>query len=318
MFSYVFRRVLYAIPIALGVTAFCFMLVYLAPGDPLTRLLPEDATEETIAMIREAYGLDKPIPIQYLVWLGRALAGDLGVSIQSNRPVLEEVAKALGNTIILSVASVVFAFTIAFFLGTIAAYFNGGFIDRISTGFSILGVSIPNYWFGIVLIIVFSVTLSWLPSTGMGPNGSEGFSVFDLESLRHMVLPMVTMAMIPLGIIMRSTRSAVAEVLSMDFIQTLRAKGLNERAVLLHAVRNALPGVLAVMGLQFGYLMGGSILVETIFTWPGTGSLLNQAILNRDIPVLQGTILVLALIFVATNLVVDLLQTAVDPRIKRG
>jgi peptide/nickel transport system permease protein len=152
----------------------------------------------------------------------------------------------------------------------------------------------------------------------MGPRGSDGFNILSLEGMRFAALPVFTMAMIPLGIIMRSTRSAVSEVLGQDFVQTLRAKGLGEGAVVKHAVRNALPGVLAVMGLQFGYLMGGSILVETIFTWPGTGFLLNQAILNRDIPLLQGTILVLALIFVATNLAVDLLQTAADPRIKRG
>ncbi len=318
MISYITHRILYAIPISIGVTIFCFALVYMAPGDPLTRLLPDDASPEVIAMMKQAYGLDKPIPIQYLVWLGNALSGDLGTSIQTNRPVLNEVSKALVNTIILSAVSVVVAFSVAFILGTVAAYYNGGPIDRLATGFSVLGVSVPNYWFGIVLIILFSVQLRWLPATGMGPGGSGNFSFFSLDSLRHLVLPVITMALIPLGIIMRTTRSAVSEVLGQDFVQTLRAKGLNEWAVVKHAVRNALPGVLAVMGLQFGYLMGGSILVETIFTWPGTGSLLNQAILNRDIPVLQGTILVLALIFVATNLIVDLLQTAVDPRIKRN
>ncbi len=318
MISYIIHRVLYAIPISLGVTMFCFALVYMAPGDPLTRLLPDDASPEVIAMMKKAYGLDKPIPIQYFVWLGNALSGDLGTSIQTNRPVLDEVSKALVNTIILSAVSVVVAFSVAFILGTLAAYYNGSAVDRLATGFSVLGVSVPNYWFGIVLIILFSVQLRWLPATGMGPGGSGSFSLFSLDGLRHLVLPVITMALIPLGIIMRTTRSAVSEVLGQDFVQTLRAKGLNEWAVVKHAVRNALPGVLAVMGLQFGYLMGGSILVETIFTWPGTGSLLNQAILNRDIPVLQGTILVLALIFVATNLIVDLLQTAVDPRIKRN
>ena len=317
MFAYMIRRIFYAIPIALGVTIFCFALIYLAPGDPITRLLPEDATAETIAMIKAAYGLDKPIPIQYLTWLGRAVTGDLGTSIASNRQVTGEVIRALGNTVSISVAAVLLAFGIAFVLGTLAAYYNGSVIDRVATGFSVLGVSIPNYWFAIVLVIIFSVNLRWLPATGMGAGGSAAFSIFTLEGMRFAALPVFTMAMIPLGIIMRSTRSAVAEVLGQDFVTTLRAKGLGEGAVVRHAVRNALPGVLAVMGLQFGYLMGGSILVETIFTWPGTGFLLNQAILNRDIPVLQGTILVLALIFVATNLAVDLLQTAADPRIKR-
>jgi len=318
MLSYILSRLAYAIPIALGVTLFCFALVYMAPGDPLTRLLPDDASPETIALVKAAYGFDKPIPMQYLSWLGKALTGDLGNSIQTGRPVLDEVLKALGNTVILSTAAVALAFALAFALGTLAAWFNGGVTDRVATGFSVLGVSIPNYWFGIVLVIIFAVQLRWLPATGMGASGSDGFSVFSWASMKYAVLPVITMAMVPLGIIMRSTRSAVAEVLSQDFVQTLRAKGMSEGAVLRHAVRNALPGVLAVMGLQFGYLMGGSILVETIFTWPGTGSLLNQAILNRDIPVLQGTILVLALIFVVTNLAVDCLQTAADPRIKRA
>lgn len=318
MLSYAIQRVFYAIPIALGVTIFCFALVYMAPGDPLQRLLPDDASAETIAMIKAAYGLDKPIPIQYLRWLGNALTGDLGSSIQSNRPVLDEVLSALSNTVIISAAAVLLAFTLAFVLGTIAAYNSGTWIDRFVTGASVLGVSIPNYWFGIVMVIIFAVTLKWLPAMGMGPGGSNGFSIFDLNSLRFAILPVITMALAPQGIIMRSTRAAVSEALGQDFVQTLRAKGLGEGAVLRHAVRNALPGVLAVMGLQFGYLMGGSILVETIFSWPGTGMLLNQAILNRDIPMLQGTILVLALIFVATNLAVDLLQTAIDPRIKRG
>jgi peptide/nickel transport system permease protein len=169
-----------------------------------------------------------------------------------------------------------------------------------------------------VLIIVFAVELGVLPATGMGSKGSDDFSLANWAQFRYAILPIITMSMVPLGIIMRSTRSAVAEVLAYDFVETLRAKGLGELAVLRHAVSNALPQILAVMGLQFGYLVGGSILIETIFTWPGTGFLLSKAILTRDIPVLQGAILILALCFVATNLVVDLIQTAVDPRIKRA
>jgi peptide/nickel transport system permease protein len=203
-------------------------------------------------------------------------------------------------------------------LGTIAAYYLGRPIDRIVTGISVVGVSVPNYWLGIVLIIVFAVELGWLPATGMGSKGSDDFSLANWGQVKYAILPIITLSMVPLGIIMRSTRSAVAEVLAHDFVQTLRAKGLGELAVLRHAVANALPQILAVMGLQFGYLVGGSILIETIFTWPGTGFLLIKAILTRDIPVLQGAILILALCFVATNLVVDLLQTAVDPRIKRA
>jgi peptide/nickel transport system permease protein len=182
----------------------------------------------------------------------------------------------------------------------------------------VMGVSVPNYWLGIVLIIVFAVELGVLPSSGMGPDGSAHFDLTQWSQLRYAVLPVLTTSLVPLGIIMRSTRAAVAEILSQDFMLTLRAKGLSQATIVRHAVRNALPQILAVMGLQFGYLVGGSILIETIFNWPGTGFLLSKAILTRDIPVLQGSLLVLAMSFVLINLTVDLLQTAMDPRVKRG
>ncbi|MEH2477987.1 peptide/nickel transport system permease protein [Nitrobacteraceae bacterium AZCC 2146] len=318
MFIYVVRRILLAIPIALGVTIVCFSLVYLAPGDPLQMILPPDATAADRAVLAKLYGFDQPIPLQYLHWLGRALTGDMGVSLQSNRPVFSEVTHALSNTVVISAGAVMLAFSIAFVLGSVAAYNLGKPADRVATAISVLGVSIPNYWLGIVLIIWFSVELGWLPATGMGSKGSTSFSLFQWEQARYAILPIITMSLAPLGIIARNTRAAVADVLSQDFVQMLRAKGLGPLPVLRHAVRNALPQILAVMGLQFGYLVGGSILVETIFNWPGTGFLLGKAILARDIPVLQGAILVLALCFVLTNLVVDLLQTAVDPRIRRG
>jgi peptide/nickel transport system permease protein len=318
MWFYAARRILYAVPIAIGVTVICFCLVFLAPGDPIQMLLPPDASQQDVEYLKKLYGFDKPIPVQYFKWLVRAATGDLGVSLQTNRPVLDEVSRALSNTVVISFGAVMLAFSLAFVLGTIAAYYVGRPIDRIVTGISVVGVSVPNYWLGIVLIIVFAVELGWLPATGMGSQGSDDFSLRNWSQVKYAILPIITMSMVPLGIIMRSTRSAVAEVLAHDFVQTLRAKGLGELAVLRHAVSNALPQILAVMGLQFGYLVGGSILIETIFTWPGTGFLLSKAILTRDIPILQGAILVLALCFVATNLVVDLIQTAVDPRIKRA
>jgi peptide/nickel transport system permease protein len=318
MWYYAARRILYAVPIAIGVTVICYCLVFLAPGDPIQMLLPPDASTEDAAYLKKLYGFDQPIPVQYAKWLMRAVSGDLGVSLQTNRPVLSEVSRALSNTVVISLGAVLVAFTLGFALGTVAAYFVGRPVDRVVTGISVVGVSVPNYWLGIVLIIVFAVELGVLPATGMGSQGSDQFSLTNWDQLKYAILPVVTMSMVPLGIIMRNTRSAVAEVLAHDFVQTLRAKGLRELAVLRHAVSNALPQILAVMGLQFGYLVGGSILIETIFTWPGTGFLLSKAILTRDIPVLQGAILVLALCFVATNLVVDLIQTAVDPRIKRA
>jgi peptide/nickel transport system permease protein len=210
------------------------------------------------------------------------------------------------------------AFSAGYAMGATAGCFPGTWLDRVVTGGAVFGVSLPNYWLGIVLVIVFAVEYGVLPATGMGPKGSSEFNVLHWSDARFLVLPVVTLSMIPIGILSRTTRAAVAEVRNQDFVQTLRAKGLSEWALIRHVLKNSLPQVLAVMGLQFGYLLGGSILVETVFTWPGSGFLLSKAIINRDVPVLQGTILVLALAFVAINLVVDLLQSLIDPRIRRA
>lgn len=318
MLSYIARRILLAIPIAFGVSVVCFSLVYLAPGDPLQTILPSDATQDMVDQIRHAYGFDRPLPIQYLLWLGHVLTGDFGVSISTRRPVILEVSGALSNTFMLTSFAVPLAFIVGYTMGAIAGCFPGRAVDRVVTGASVVGVSLPNYWLGIVLVIVFAVEFMVLPATGMGPKGSAEFSIFRWSDAKYLVLPVVTLSMIPVGIISRTTRAAVSEVLNQDFVTTLRAKGLNEIAVIRHVLKNSAPQVLAVMGLQFGYLMGGSILVETVFTWPGSGFMLSKAIINRDIPVLQGTILFLAMIFVATNLVVDLLQSMIDPRIRRA
>jgi len=318
MTYYILRRILYAIPIAFGVSVVCFSLVYIAPGDPLQTVLPPDATAETVAIVKHAYGFDKPLPVQFVVWLGRVVTGDFGVSIATRRPVFLEVTDALANTSMLAMFAAPIAFFTGYAMGVIAGCFPGRWLDRLVTGAAVTGVSLPNYWLGIVLIIVFAVELMLLPATGMGPNGSTGFRILEWSSAKFLVLPVVTLAMIPIGILSRTTRAAVAEVRNQDFVQTLRAKGLSEWAVTRHVLKNSLPQVMAVMGLQFGYLIGGSILVETVFTWPGSGFLLSKAIINRDVPVLQGTILTLSLVFVATNLVVDLLQSVIDPRIRRG
>jgi peptide/nickel transport system permease protein len=316
--KYIARRLLYAIPIAFGVSVICFSLVYLAPGDPLQTILPSDASAETIAMVKAAYGFDQPIPIQFLKWLGHVLTGDFGQSIATRRPVLLEVSGAMSNTITLVMFAVPLSFSLGYAMGAIAGCFPGRILDRIITGTAVMGVSVPNYWLGIVLVIIFAVEMMALPATGMGPNGSTAFSIFRWADARFLVLPVITLSMVPIGIIARTTRAAVAEVLNQDFVTTLRAKGLSELAVVRHVLKNSLPQVLAVMGLQFGYLIGGSILVETVFTWPGSGFLLSKSIINRDVPVLQGTILALSMVFVATNLVIDLLQSMIDPRIRRS
>jgi len=256
--------------------------------------------------------------MQFVIWLGRVVTGDFGLSIATRRPVFLEVTDALANTALLALFAAPIAFFTGYAMGVIAGCFPGCWVDRLVTGAAVMGVSLPNYWLGIVLVIIFAVQFMLLPATGMGPNGSTGFRIFEWSSARFLVLPVITLAMIPIGILARTTRAAVAEVRNQDFVQTLRAKGLSEWAVTRHVLKNSLPQVMAVMGLQFGYLIGGSILVETVFTWPGSGFLLSKAIINRDVPVLQGTILTLSLVFVATNLVVDLLQSLIDPRIRRG
>ena len=315
-------RLIYALPIAFGVGLVCFMLVYLAPGDPLQTVLPPDANAEMIEIVKRAYGFDKPLPVQFFNWVWRALHGDFGLSVSTRRPVGLEVGGALVNTLELALFAVPISFVIGAGLGTIAGWatdsWGGKLLDRLVTGTAVLGVSVPNYWLGLVMVIVFAVELSWLPASGMGANGSDQFSAWNLDDARYLVMPVLTLSMVPVGIIARSTRAAVLEMRSQDFVTTLRAKGLGEWAVMRHVLKNAAPGMLAVMGLQFGYLMGGSILVEPVFAWPGSGQLLGRAIVNRDVPVLQGAILALSLIFFATNLAVDLLQAAIDPRVRRS
>jgi len=305
------------IPIAIGVTLVVFSLVHIAPGEPIDSIITDDATAADVAFFKKLYGFDKPLYVQYGLWIGRAARGDLGTSIGTGRPVIEDLVDASKNTLLLAFFAALFGFTTAVVLGTLAGYLHGQFLDKVFSSVAISGVSVPNYWLGIVLVVIFSVELGWMPSMGMGPSTAPDWA-WDLTHFRHVVLPMIAISAIPSAIIARSMRACIAEILNQEFVEALRSKGMPERKVLVHVLRNAAPTVLAVMGLQMARLMGGSILVEVIFAWPGTGFLLNLAIFRRDLPVLQGTILVLALFFVAMNLIVDILQTAVDPRIKRA
>ncbi len=316
MFGYIAKRVVYAVPITLAVSVLCFSLVYLAPGDPLSAVLPADATQEIIDDVKAQYGLDKPVPIQYALWLGRALTGDLGKSIGSGRSVTVEIGSAIGNSLILALFASIVGFTVGSILGMIAGYYNGSPLDKFVSAVAISGVSIPHYWLGIILVIVFSVELNWLPAIGAGPTGSQNWA-WDYDHLKFIILPAITLSAIPTGIVTRSVRALVADTLSKEFVTALRAKGLTNRAIFFHIVKNSAPTALSVIGVQLGYLMAGSILVETVFSWPGTGLLLNTAIFQRDIPLLQGTILVLALFFVGLNLLVDVIQPLLDPRISR-
>lgn len=321
MLAYLLRRLLYTLPIALGVTLLSFLLVYIAPGDPLNAIAPADAPAEVVSALKAAYGLDKPLPVQYGLWLLRAVQGDLGVSIASGRAVRSEVFAAVTNTLMLAAFAALLGMVAGVVLGAIAGNHVGGAADRFASGLSVLGVSVPHYWLGLVLTIVFSVWLDWLPAMGAGPgssaSGGNGW-VWDWAHLRHLILPGVTLCVIPMGIVTRTVRALVAETLQQEFVTALWARGLGRTAVFRHVAKNALPTILAVSGLQLGYLMGGSILVETVFAWPGTGFLLNTAIFQRDIPLLQGTILVLCMFFVALNLLVDVLQPLIDPRMRRA
>jgi peptide/nickel transport system permease protein len=315
MWGYIVRRLLLGIPTLLGVTVIVFALMHLAPGDPISAMLPPDTPREVVEMVKQQMGFDKPLPVQYWRWLTRVAQGDLGRSITTRRPVIEDIRSALGNTLILALAAACLGFTLGNTLGSFAAFSRGRWLDKVFSAIAIAGVSLPHYWVAILLIIIFSVELNWLPAMGMQSTGAQASG---WEIAQHMILPTIALSLIPMGVITRMARASVLEILSQEFVLTLRAKGLWSRTVTRHVIKNAAPPVLTLMGLQFGYLLGGSVLVETVFSWPGSGYLLNLAIFQRDFPVLQGTILVLASFFVILNLVVDIMQSFVDPRIRRG
>jgi peptide/nickel transport system permease protein len=317
LISYLIRRLIYALPIMLGVALVCFALVHLAPGDPLVSVLPPDASAELAARIRQLYGFDRSYPEQFFSWLWRALQGDLGTSIATGRPVSSEVFRAVGNTLRLAAVATLIGFLLGSLFGFVAGYFRNTWVDRLASFLSVLGVSVPHYWLGMVLVIALSALTGILPASGAGPGGSDRWT-WNWEHIQFMVLPALTMSVIPMGIIARTVRALVADILEQEFVIGLRARGLTDFGVFCHVVKNAAPTALAVMGLQLGYLLGGSILIETVFSWPGTGFLLNSAIFQRDLPLLQGTILVLALFFVLLNLLVDIVQGTLDPRISRG
>ena len=313
MWRYALRRLVYAVPILLGVSIVVFALIKMAPGDAADMLIPPEASKEVALQIRAKLGLDKPIYIQYVQWLGRMLRGDLGISIVTNEPVAASLLNALGNTLRLAIPAALLGFTLGTLLGALAAFHRGTILDRFFSATAITGVSLPHYWVGIVLVAIFAVTLNALPAQGMGP---EGFPR-TWEQVKHLILPVFTLSLIPMGVVSRLVRANVLEIINQEFVGALRAKGLLDRGVIVHVMKNAAPSVMALMGLQLGYLLGGSILVETVFNWPGSGGLMNLAIFRRDVPVLSATILTIATLFVLINIAVDVLQAAVDPRIRR-
>ncbi len=313
MLYYILRRVLYTLPIAFGVSIVVFSLIHLAPGDPLSAVVGE-VDAKLLADMRAYFGYDKPLYLQYFIWLANVATGDFGSSLRSGQPVINVLLPAAGNTMTLGALASLVGFSLGIVAGMFAGYNHGTWLDKVVSSTAITGVSMPHYWLAIILVIVFSVELGWLPAMGIG----NAPSLLSFETLKHMILPALALAAIPCAIIARTTRACVMEILNMEFVEALRARGLSERRIVLHVTRNALPTVLAVIGLQFAHLLAGSILVEVVFSWPGTGYLLNLAIFDRDMPVLQGTLLLLSMFFVFTNLVVDILQTWADPRVSRA
>lgn len=312
MLVFALRRLIQAIPILFGVSLVVFGLVHIVPGNPIDMLMPPEASPEVIAQMKAAFGFDKPLYVQYFLWLFRALQGDFGLSVFNASPVWGQLIAALGNTLVLALLGATLGFMLGISCGLTAALFHGRWPDKLFSAIATTGVSLPHYWCAIVLVLAFAVLNDVLPAQGMGDD-----SLPLWQRLEHLVLPVVTLSLIPMGVIGRLVRATVLDILGQDFVGALSAKGLTRWPVIRHVCKNAAPPVLALMGLQFGYLLGGSILVETVFNWPGSGNLLNLAIFRRDIPVLQATILVLASFFVVLNLLVDIAQAAIDPRIRR-
>ncbi|WP_337188989.1 ABC transporter permease [Phenylobacterium sp.] len=313
MLQFLIRRSIQGIPILFGVSIITFALVHLMPGGIVDSLVPPGAPPGLREEIERIYGLDRPLWEQYLLWLRQVLQGNFGISLVTGRPIAEELVAALLNSFKITLAAAVVGFSLGIAFGVLAALHSGRWPDKLFSLFSIAGVSVPPFWFAILLVTVFAFQLNWLPAQGMGPEGIPT----SWTQWRHMILPIATLSMIPMGVVGRVVRAATLEVLSQEFVTALSAKGLQMDAIRRHVARNAAPTILAVMGLQFGHLIGGSILVETVFNWPGTGKLLNLAIFSGDIPVIQATVLLLSVIFVILNLGVDTAQALIDPRMRR-
>jgi peptide/nickel transport system permease protein len=305
MLFYLLRRLLQSVPVILGVIFAVMLTIEMIPGDPVTLMLGEHATQESVTAVREALGLDKPLLVRYVQYIGNLLHGDLGRSIRERRLVSQELADVWPATLELTAAALVLAVLGGVLAGVVSAVWPNSFFDGVMRLGSLFGLSMPVFWTGLTLIILFSLWLPWLPVGGSG-------------SLRHLILPAVTLALPSLAMVARMTRSSVLEVLREDYIRTARAKGLREQVVVLkHGLRNACIPIVTLLGLQVGQLLGGAVLTETVFAWPGMGRLIVRAIFARDYILLQGAILVFALAFVVVNLLVDISYAMFDPRVSR-
>lgn len=306
MFRYFVMRLLGLVPTMFLVTVCVFFFVHLLPGDPAQLAAGPEADEETVQMVRERLGLDRPLPEQFVLFVKKTVTGDFGISIRSQRPVIDEVADRFGPTLLLTVAAMAWAVVFGLLIGIVSAVKRGRWPDRLGMAFAVSGISMPPFALGILLMEVFSVWLGWFPTVGA-------------ESWRHYVLPSITLGAGVAAVMARFTRSALIEVLSEDYVRTARAKGLPARQVLSrHALRNALIPVVTMMGLQFGFLLGGSIVVEKVFNWPGMGRLLVDAVEMRDYPLMQTCVLLFSMEFLLINLAVDLLYGWLNPSIRYG
>src|SRR5882757_1592193 len=306
------QRLVMAIPILIGVTVIVFLLVNVLPGDPAAAILGDNATPAARVQIAHQLGLDQPLPLRYLHWLGQILSGNLGYSPYRQRPVADLLTQAVGNTLALATASALVGLLGGVVLGFIAGRRRGTPTDRVISIVGLSGLSIPSFFLAVVLLMIFSANLRWFPAAG------TGLDVSFVAFFPHVVLPLIAGSLTTLAITTRVTRASIVETEGSDFVLTLQAKGLARGQISRHVLKNAISPVLTTSGLQVGYLLGGSILIETIFSWPGIGMLVYNAITTRDLIVVQGATLVVALTFVVVNLIVDLLQATIDPRLGRA
>jgi ABC-type dipeptide/oligopeptide/nickel transport system permease component len=307
MLAYTVRRILGLVPVLLGVTFLVFAMLWIAPGDPVVALLGESAQgigADALAELRRAYGLDRPFLVQFGSYLADVARGDLGVSVRSSQTVLSEVTSRFPATLALAGSAMVVAIVIGMFFGILAAVYRRTIVDHVAVVIALLGVSVPVFWSGLVLMLIFSLYLGWLPASGSG-------------SWRHLLMPAAAVGFSSAAFIARITRASLIESLRQDYVRTARSKGLSPSVVRLkHALRNALLPVVTVVGLQFGGLLGGAVLTETVFAWPGVGRMLVDAIRSRDMPLVQGTVLFVAVVFIVVNLLVDLSYAALNPKVR--
>ena len=310
MYKFVLKRLLQLIPVIIGVTFIVFFIMNLAPGDPAAIILGDQATAEALAMKREELGLNDPLLIRYFNYMKNLLRGDMGTSYKNNIPVWNQVIDRLPNTAILAVAGIFIALLFGIPIGILSAKKQYSLLDNISMVAALIGVSMPNFWSGLLLVMLFSLTLGWLPSQGMGSGGV-------IPVLRSIILPSLTLGINSMAMVARMTRSSMLEVIRQDYISTAQAKGLNDHVITTqHMLRNALIPIITAVGLQFGHLLGGAMLAETVFSWPGLGRLMVDSIKSRDIPMVLGCVVFMATMFSIVNLIVDIVYAFVDPRIK--